>query len=258
VQRSTDGNTDIWLVDLDRGTSVRFTTEPEPDIAPAWSPTGDRIGYASVVDGVFQLFERPVKGGDRRLLVQTPNPKQITDWSRDGRYVLFRSITQRPTFDTDIWAFQVDGDGAPFPEVRTAFEERDAQFSPDGRWIAYQSKESGHNEIYVQPFRGDGERLRISIDGGVQVRWRGDSRELFYLALDGKLMALTLTPMDDGRSLRAGVAVPLFQARVGAPQGVSLHSYSVGHDGQRFLLDSLVEQQAAPIALILNWQHARR
>lgn len=258
VQRSTDGNTDIWLVDLDRGTPDKFTTEPEPDIAPAWSPTGDRVGYASLVDGVFQLFERPLKGGDRRLLVQTPNPKQITDWSRDGRYVLYRSITQRPTFDTDIWALQVEGDRAPFPVVRTPFEERDAQFSPDGRWIAYQSKESGRFEIYVQPFSGDGERLRISTGGGVQVRWRGDGRELFYLALDGKLMALTLAPMEDGRSLRAGVAVSLFQARVGAPQGLALHSYAVGNDGQRFLLDSLVEQQAAPIALILNWQHPGR
>jgi Tol biopolymer transport system component len=258
VQRSMDGNTDIWLVDLDRGTPVRFTTEPEPDIAPAWSPTGDRIGYASLVDGVFQLFERSLKGGDRRLLVQTPNPKQITDWSRDGRYVLYRSVTQHPTFDTDIWALQVDGDHAPFPVVRTPFEERDAQFSPDGRWIAYQSKESGRYEIYVHPFSGDGERLRISTDGGVQVRWRGDGRELFYLAPDGKLMAITLTPMEDGRSLRAGVAVPLFQARVGAPQGLALHSYAVGNDGRRFLLDSLVEQQAAPIALILNWQRAGR
>ena len=77
VQRSMDGNTDIWLLDLDRGIPVRFTTEPEPDIAPAWSPTGDRVGYASLVDGVFQLFERPLKGGRRRLLVQTSHPKQI-------------------------------------------------------------------------------------------------------------------------------------------------------------------------------------
>ena len=210
------------------------------------------------MDGVFQLFERPLKGGDRRLLVQTSDPKQITDWSRDGRYVLYRSISQRPTFDIDIWAVAVDAVSAPFPVVRTPFEERDAQFSPDGRWIAFQSKDTGRYEIYVQPFIGDGERMRISTDGGVQVRWRADGRELFYLAPDGTLMALTVTPGDGGRSLRAGVAVPLFQAKVGAPQGIALHSYTVANDGQRFLLDSLVEQQAAPVALILNWQRTGR
>ena len=145
---------------------------------------------------------------------------------------------------------------APFPVVRTPFEERDAQFSPDGRWIAYQSKESGRYEIYVQPFNADGERLRVSTDGGVQVRWRGDGRELFYLAPDGQLMAVTLTPVEGGRSLRADVAVPLFPARVGAPEGLALHSYAVASDGQRFLLDSLVEQPAGSIALILNWRHA--
>jgi hypothetical protein len=138
--------------------------------------------------------------------------------------------------------------------VSTPFEERDAQFSPDGTWIAYQSNESGRHEVYIQPFKGGRDRLRISVNGGVQARWRRDGRELFYLTLDGQLMAVPIASADGGRSLRAGAPVALFQTRLGAIQGVALHSYVVAPDGQRVLLDAVVEQAAAPIAFILNWK----
>jgi Tol biopolymer transport system component len=154
----------------------------------------------------------------------------------------------------DIWAVALDGDRTPIAVVRTAFEERDAQFSPDGTWIAYQSNESGQHEVYVQAFAAGGERLRISTTGGVQARWRADGRELFYLTHQGQLMAVPMAPGNDGRSLRPGAPGPLFEASVGATQGIALHSYLVAPDGQRFLLDAVVEQPAAPIALILNWK----
>jgi Tol biopolymer transport system component len=256
VQRTVSGNTDIWLVDLERGPSIRFTSDPQADIAPQWSPRGDRIAYASQVDGVFELFEQAQDGTGGRLLLRTGQSKQITDLSRDGRFLLYRSVATTPMPDTDIWALALDGDGTPVPVVRTRFEERDAQFSPDGTWIAYQSNESGRHEVYVQPFRTDGERLRISTDGGVQARWRSDGRELYYLTPEGQLTAVPLSSGSDGRSLRAGAPVPLFRAGVGAVQGIGLHSYLVAPDGQRFLLDTVVEQQAAPIALILNWTPA--
>jgi Tol biopolymer transport system component len=256
VQRSTDGNTDIWLVDLGRQTSMRFTSAPPPDIAPVWSPDGGRIAYASIDGGVFEVFEKPVSGPDARRLTTTGDMKQVTDWSRDGRHLLYRRVTTAPAVDLDIWAMPLDGDRRPFPVVRTPFEERDAQFSPDGTWIAYQSNESGQYEIYAQPFGQSGDRVRISARGGVQARWRADGRELFYLTHDGELTAVPVTLAADRRSLTPGAPMPLFTARVGSVQGIALPSYAVSADGERFLFDTLVEQPAPPISVILNWAPA--
>jgi Tol biopolymer transport system component len=253
IQRTIDGNTDIWLMDLERGPSIRFTSDPQAEIAPVWSPMGDRIVYASQLDGVFQLFEKALDGTPGKLLLRTPEAKQVTDWSRDGRYLLYRAITFELAFEVDIWAMALDGsDRAPFAVVRSAFEERDAQFSPDARWIAYQSNESGQQEVYVQPFRGPGDRVRISANGGVQARWRADGRELFYLTLEGRLTAVPMAFQPDGRTVRPGAPVPLFQASVGALQGINVHNYMVAADGRRFLLDTVVERTPAPISVIVN------
>jgi Tol biopolymer transport system component len=257
VQRSVAGNTDIWLVDLERGASVRFTSEPRADIAPAWSPFGDRLVYASQVNGVFELFEKGRDASMPRVLLRDGQAKQVTDWSRDGRYLLYRTISTTPRPDTDIWALPLDGDRRPFVVLQTPFEERDAQFSPDGRFVAYQSNESGRPEIYVQLFRG-GERVRISSDGGVQVRWRADGRELFYIRPDGQLMATSVSTAGTGTALRPAAPVPLFRTTLGATQGVALHGYIVAPDGQSFLMDALVEQQPPPIRLVLNWGASAR
>ncbi len=250
-QETTDGNTDIWLIDLQGGRPIRFTTSPSADIAPAWSPTGDRIGFSSKARSAFDLYEQKVDSPTSEPLLATDQAKQITDWSADGRLLLFRSLD--PELDWDLWALSLDGDRKPFPVVRTKFEERDGQFSPDGRWVAYESNESGRFEIYVQPFPGPGERSRISTNGGVQVRWRSDGRELFYLDLDGRLMAVPIAAGRDDPSPEAGAPVPLFVAPVGAVQDVALFHYLVADDGRRFLMDTLVEQPAPPISVILNW-----
>lgn len=178
----------------------------------------------------------------------------MTDWSRDGRYLLFRTITAHPSLDADIWALPLGGNGTPFLVLRTRFEERDAQFSPDGEWIAYHSNESGQHEVYVQPFHRAGERVRISTAGGVQARWRDDGRELFYLTLDGQLVAVPIVVRADSGAVRAGTAVPLFHARVGSVQDIARHNYIVAAGGQRFLIDTVVEQTPAPISLIVNWK----
>lgn len=126
-----------------------------------------------------------------------------------------------------------------------------------GRFVAYQSNESGRHEIYVQPFHG-GERVRISADGGVQVRWRGDGRELFYLRPDGQLMAVSVSATGAGTSLRPTVPVPLFRTTLGATQGVARHAYIVAPDGQTFLMDTAVEQQPPPLRLLLDWSAPAR
>lgn len=254
VQRMSDGNTDIWTLDVDRGIPVRFTDDLQADIAPLWSPHGDRIVYSSILNGVFELFERKLDGSPATLLLHTGESKQVTDWSRDGRYLLFRTFKAGPTPNADIWALPLDGDDKPFPVLRTRFEERDAQFSPDGKWFAYHSNDSGQHEVYVQPFRGLGERVRISTDGGVQARWRDDGRELFYVTLDGQLVAVPMAVRTDGLAVQPGTAVPLFRARVGSAQDIARHNYIVAAGGRRFMIDAVVEQTAGPISLIVNWK----
>jgi dipeptidyl aminopeptidase/acylaminoacyl peptidase len=254
VQRMSEGNTDIWTLDVDRGIPVRFTDNLQADIAPVWSPQVDRIVYSSILDGAFELFEKKLDGSPATLLLRTGESKQATDWSRDSRYLVYRVITPGSPLNADIWALPLDDDRKPFPVLRTRFEERDAQFSPDGKWIAYQSNESGQHEVYVQPFQGPGERVRISTAGGVQARWRDDGRELFYLTLDGQLVAVPITVRSDDLAIQPGPAVPLFHARVGSVHDIARHNYIVAAGGQRFLVDTVFEQTAAPISLILNWK----
>jgi len=127
------------------------------------------------------------------------------------------------------------GDRKPFPVVQTEFDERDGQFSPDGKWVAYSSNESNRFEIYVQPFPGPGTRIQVSVNGGAQVRWRADGKELFYIALDGRLVAVPIRIAFDGQAIKAGTAQALFSTRIGeAVQGIYRPQYMVSADGQRF------------------------
>ena len=147
-------------------------------------------------------------------------------------------------------------DGRTSPLVQTAFGEREAQCSPDGRWFAYQSNESGRFEIYIKPFPDDGRtRHQVSSDGGVQVRWPRNGRELFYFGLDDMLMAVPIRTSPTGDTVEAGSPVGLFQARVGAGEGFGIHDYDVSSDGTRFLIDTL-QDTTAPITVILNWSPA--
>ena len=252
VQRTDAGNTDIWLLDLLRNTAIRLTTDPEADIAPYWSPHGDRLVFSSRRDGRFNLYEKPVAGGEAQELLATDQSKQTTDWSPDGRFLVFRSFD--PEFSWDIWSMPMTGDRKPFVVVRTKFDERDAQCSPNGSWIAYQSNDSGRFEIYVQPFERAGERTRISTAGGVQPQWSDDGRELFYLTLDGQLVAVPIVRSVVGQPFDIGTPKLLFRVRVGAADAVAMRQYIVSKDAARFLLDTVVEEAASPITVILNWK----
>ena len=137
---------------------------------------------------------------------------------------------------------------------RRTFDERQGQFSPDGKWIAYQSNESGRFEIYVQPFPGPEGKSLISTNGGGQVRWRRDGKELFYIALDGRLMAVPVQPASSGQAVDSGTPVPLFATPVGGAPQVR-QQYIVSSDGQRFLMKTVTEEAGpSPITVILNWR----
>src|SRR5262245_15372026 len=257
MSRSVDGNTDIWRLDVDRDILTRFTSETVPEIYPRWSPDGQRIVYSAPTGGKpgFDLYEKSVNStAPGTLLLKVDTVAVATDWSSDGRVLLYRHLD--PKTQTDIWALPTDGDRRPFPVVQTAFDERDAQFSPDGKWIAYQSNESGRFEIYVQPFPGPGGKTQVSIDGGAQPRWQRDGRELFYIALDGYLNSVPMRFASNNTIVQAGSPARMFMTHVGAVvQGGSSQAYVLSRDGQRFLMNTVAEvASSSPITVILNWR----
>ena len=163
----------------------RITFDPGDDICPLWSPDGTSIVFGSVRKtrrATVDLYRNLLSGppGSEELLLSTSQPKFPMDWSADGRFLLYDSLDPKRGFD--IWALPLEGDRKPFAVVQTDFNERLAQFSPDGKWIAYQSDKTGRFEIYVRPFPGPGGDSRVSIDGGAQVRWNPNGKELFYIA----------------------------------------------------------------------------
>jgi eukaryotic-like serine/threonine-protein kinase len=250
LRREVDGNSAIWLLDIRQGTLKQFT--PSGGSFPIWSPDGSRIVFSGNTGSVFDLFIKPfTRAGREEVLLATSQIKSATDWSPDGRVILYRTVS--PKTGNDLFALAVD-DRKPVPIAQTGSDERDGQFSPDGKWLAFVSNESGRPEVYVQPFPGPGGRQSISSNGGGQPRWRRDGKELFYIGLDGRLMAVPIELTNEGQ-LSANAPVPLFVTNIGAAVQINnRHQYEVSHDGQRFLMNTIVEEAAAPITLLLNWR----
>jgi serine/threonine protein kinase len=253
ISQAVGGNTDIWKLDLARSVSSRVTVDPASELLAVWSPDGTRLVLNSNRSGVFDLYLKSVNDTTpEKLLLPTPQNKAPNDWSPDGKFLLYRSPSLTTGFD--LWALPLEGDRKPFPVAQTTFEERDGQFSPDGNWVAYQSNVSERVEIYVQPFPG-GNPERVSTKGGAQVRWRPDGKELFYIALDGRLMAVPIQLNSADKTLVAGVPTPLFNARVGAAAGTPFQQqYAVAPDGQRFLMSVISDLRAPVVTVILNWK----
>jgi serine/threonine protein kinase len=257
LDRATEGNPDVWVLDLSRGILTRLTSDPGVDVYPLWSRDGDRIVFTSNRQGVFDLYQNPASSaGMEEVLLATPLPKVPHDWSPDGRFLLYSVIDSKT--GSDLWALPLEaGNQKPFPVAQTPANERWGQFSPDGKWVAYQSDDSGREEVYLHPFPGPGATVQVSTTGGSQARWRPDGKELFYVALDGRLMAVPISVAPGGSVLDPGTPVPLFATHIGpALRGSSRQNYMVSPDGQRFLMNAVVgEGPAAPITLILNWRH---
>jgi Tol biopolymer transport system component len=240
------GTQNIWVADLNRNVSTRLTFETAVDADPVWSPDGRAIAFASLRGGRKSLFMIPSIGGaERILLASTVSPLSMDAWSRDGRFFLYHANPAR-----ELLARTVVGDDKPFVIVRTRVGVVDEpSFSPDGRWVAYDSDESGRFEIYVKRFPPTGDVWHISTAGGVQPHWRNDGRELFFLALDGTLTSVDVRVSD---VIEAGQPRALFRTRVVVSGGAD--QYAVTPDGQRFLvMQPFGEYRMMPFAAVLNW-----
>ena len=242
---------DIWIRDMDRGTRTRFTYEREREFAPIGSPDGRRIVY-TVQRKYWDLYVKDAAGGgEPEPLLETDQDKYATDWTKDGT-IIFQSRTEETSWD--IWALPMNGKGKPLPLRATQFMEGSASVSPDGRFLVYQSNESGRPEIYVQEFPRARSKWQVSAAGGRDPFWRGDGREIFYRAPTGDLMA---APIGKGASFEVGTPQVLFRGRFVPSNARS--AYRPTHDGKRFLMLAPPREDALqPATIVLNWTSGLR
>lgn len=238
---------DLWLLDITRGSSSRFTFDPAIDICPVWAPDSSRVVWASYRQDAYHLYQKSIGGA----AVEEPLADITglsTDWSRDGRFIIYRRTM--PQTKTDIWVLPLDDIHHPFPFVQTPAREGDGQLSPDGHWLAYYSDESGNFEVYVQSFPNPGGKKQISASGGVGPQWRQDGKEMFYYGLNGKLIAVEV---NTGQSFEAGSSHELFGFSNGSGSTTEA-PYTVSPDGQRFLINARADKSGpAPLTAVINW-----
>jgi serine/threonine protein kinase len=245
-------NGDIWIYDVARGLPTRFTFDPAAELDAVWSPDGGTVVFDSSRKGEADLYRKKSNAaGSEELLYADNLGKLPSSWSADGRFLLYYTNND-PNTGFDLWVLPDPlgpaGASKPYPFLRTQFAERNGQFSPDGKWVAYESNESGRMEIYVTPFPGPGGKRQISTGGGAYARWRKDGKEIFYTTGAGKLMVAEVA--EKGDTLEVGGITPLFGAlRIG-----NGYQYDVSADGQRFLAIVPPEQSNSPsLTLVHNW-----
>jgi serine/threonine protein kinase len=241
LAREFNGNYDVWLIEAARGVLRRFTSDPSIDYAPVWAPDSTRLAFLSRRSGPNNLWLKRIDGGAEERLRESAENEWPTDWSPDGRFILFTRGMR------DVWALPLEGDRQPVAVATTSFVEDQGHFSPDGRSVAYQSTETGRNEIYVAPFLRPGVPTQVSTNGGVNPQWRADGQEIFYLGLDNRLMAVPVTPQPNG-TLEAGRPTALLPIPPGS-------GYEVTRDGLRILIRMpLGRATTPPITIIQNWK----
>ena len=262
VSRRVQVNTDLWL--LDGARTSRLTFDAASHQFPVWSPDGARIVFMSNRTGKFDLYQKLTSGAAvEERLVASDQTKVSTSWSADGRFLLYQSTD--PQTNSDLWVVPMTGDRTPSVILKTPFVERWGAFSPDGRWVAYQSDESGRNEVYVRPFVPPGAagtvagaaegQWQVSTAGGVFPVWRPDGKELYYLNPAGAMMAAPITVT--GATFAPSAPVVLFPTRIvgGGVDAQQGRQYDVAPDG-RFLINTVLDSAAAAITLVQNWNPA--
>lgn len=271
ITRTVQGNADIWTLDGDR--QLRLTFNPALEGFALWSPDGSRIAFRSqrTGPGTGDIFLKAASGASpEERFVTSSQLKTPNSWSSDGRFLLFHSTD--PASNTDLWIQPTEGGATPWLFLKTPFREAWGVFSPDGRWIAYMSNETGSQEVYVRPFtrpavekrdsgpaRGIDQgaqgyvQWQVSNRGGIHPAWRADGKELYYLSPSGAMMAVPIAVVGD--TIDPGVPTMLFRTRIlGGGADIQLgRQYDVAPDG-RFLINTVLDTAAAPITLLMNWR----
>jgi Tol biopolymer transport system component len=253
VDLQTGTGSDIWLIDLERGTQIRLTSDPASDIYPSWSPNGDRIAFISTRGGATSIYQKSSSGAStEEPLFSSAELKYNPQWSPNGQSIIYSQLNTRT--NVDLHLLSLAGEKKSTGVLQTNFIEAQARFSPNGRWVSYISNETGQFEVYVESFPVTGGKLAISNGGGSQPQWRADGRELYYYSPDRKLMAVEVN--GDGPTFKAGEAKSLFEIRVSAAdQNFPGNGYyTVTHDGKRFLVSSILEApERQQVNVIVNW-----
>jgi eukaryotic-like serine/threonine-protein kinase len=259
------GSTDLWVYDLELNTESRFTFGGVQTQSAVWSPDGARVVFASNTNGAgdLNIYVKASSGaGTPQLLLESHTNKRALDWSRDGKFILFSQTN--PKTQLDLWALPVTGGlagdklevGKPFPLQQSGFTGMKGQLSPDARWLAYVSNESGRLEVYVQPFapgwtKPPSGKWQVSAQGGSDPRWRRDGKELLFLAADGKLMALDVKV--GSASFERGVPHALFETVISSERNPNTFHYAVSPDGKRFLIGGSGVEPGQQLNVVVNW-----
>jgi eukaryotic-like serine/threonine-protein kinase len=239
---------DIWIHDVTRGPKTRFTTHPASEQTAVWTPQDNMITFTSLRDGTADIFIQSADGsGEPKPLVVTPNNDFGSDWSDDGKYLIYNTCSRG---QCDIWYLKRKDGYQDFEASRfieSPFDEYEADFSPDGRFVAYTANDSGRNEVYVRRFPDGTGMKQVSMKGGAQPRWRKDGKELFYVE-DVTLVAVRVASVPD---FVLGAAEPLFDDKEAFP-GRGMH-YDVSFDGRRILMTETVRKANLSIRVVQNW-----
>ena len=255
---ATDGaNWDVYVHEMSRGSTHRVSTAEQVDGMPVWSPDGEHLAFGSTRSGNWDIFQRRADGtGEEEALVATPDGESPRDWSRDDQYLLYQRGS--PETGPDVWYLERTEDGSgwePHPFLQDPADQRVPRFSPNGRYVAYVSNESGRDEVYVDSFPERSRRRTVSSNGGTGPVWSRDGKELFYINGSGMLVSVEVSIEGE---FTTGQAVPLFEDpgnRARSLPGSDQAPYDVSEDGQRFLVAEVVEGEAAQpqIRVVQNW-----
>jgi len=255
---------DLWTYDVAGGRKTRLTSDAADEATAVWSPDSSRVIFnARRSDRLFDLYQTPANGTGQAnaVLVSDGNSKFPTSWSSDGRFLLFDTTDPTNTQKGDLWVLPLNGERKPIQITATGFSELNGRFSPDNRWIAYQSNESGRDEVSVMAFVEPGRssdsvgnasrRWPVSVGGGRQPHWSPDGKELFYIGSDGYLVSVPVT--SHGSSLEFGTPQPLFDLASRPGVGAGAGGYDVSPDGRRFLINRSNDTTPTAITVVLNW-----
>ena len=249
-EQAESGAGDLWLFDLSRSTPTRFTLNQSRDSNPVWAPDGRRVAFASTRDGAHGIYVMSAGGaGEEELTLKSESPIVPTDWSADGRYIVYS--TGGDAANSDVWIVPVSGERTPVPVLQTPSSETDARLSPDGRWIAYTSNESGESQVYVQSFPTSGNKWQVSNKGGLEPEWRRDGKELFYHSrAENGIMGVKVASQAPPDRFEVGMPQLVVPSRV-------FSGFSVAPDGQHVLVDGYsTDGSASILTVVVNWAAA--